>query len=474
MIRALRETSPGLTIAVLVASAALAVLFAWLDPHFGEVQVHSWMFTAACGLVALVAWLAWPSFFSLGAGSLPGLFTASVFTMLVLPMPWLVPLLSDWNWWNWIAAVGLAFTFTMLGIVVVPLAMRGDSFADKRVHRAVEGEMAAALMLFAVCIVCAAYYVFTVRDFALFAALRGNANATELVMLRENALKLLEGPIVKVVSYLRALLFPFATTMLFVIAWTRRAPAIWALFGAAFALNMLMAVISLEKLYAVMLLIQMFLAWTFVTTRKVSHGVLLMSGMAVAAIYLIINLAFFDLDSISLWFDIYTQFIWRIVAVPAALVGAYIDYFSHNDLLMGRTLPIISKFISEPVWIENIICKEYFIGDDTCHANAGYIAYLWADFGWFGVTGGAFLAGLLISGFQAHFFKAPPTAARAALRATLGVHILTVSLSTFTGFAVWAVTALLLNWLIDAVARVSSKGLGSYVLPVAPRIGRHA
>lgn len=414
----------------------------WLDPHVESYTLYAIVTVVACGAVAVAAWSRWPGFFELERASLAPLFTLSVFILTVFPLPFIVPLLTDWVWETWIATVGAAFIFSVLGIVFVRLAAPPLE-ASKQPHRSGEGELVVAIGLLVLCFAATAYWMRSVGDFAVFAAVRGGTDAAELLDLRENAHKLLEGPLVRVVAYLRGLVFPFTTTMLLVVALTRRTAILWALFAMAFAANFFVTIVSLEKLYAVMLLLQMLFAWLLFTSRRIRYAVLFAAVIAVFLIYLLITYLTKNPDDVNFGYNIYSGIVWRVAAVPAALVGSYIDYFTYNDFMMGRSLPIVSKLFSDGLWIENEICRQYWGGGETCNANAGYMAYLWGDFGWFGVTIGAFIAGAVLAAIQNYSLDMPPTATSAAARSTMAVHVLTVSMSAFGGFATWALVTIL-------------------------------
>jgi oligosaccharide repeat unit polymerase len=439
---------------VMVVAVVLGVL--WLSQQIDDPEAYAAVCTTFCALLSVGVWSHWRSVFTFNNVSLPGLFVASVFPIVILPLPAVIPLLSEWSWWSWVTVVTVAYTFTLLGIIFVPLAMGRHAAGIRRPHRAVPGEAEVAFFLLIVCCAMSLYWILSVGNFALGAALSGGATTDELKDLREHALKLLDGPVVKVVSYLRNLVFPFTTTMLFVIAFTRKTKLSWLLFAVSFTANFVMAIISLEKLYGVMLLLQMFFAWMLVNSKRVSYGVFVAAGLSVAGIFLLVSWAFLDPETSDVWFEIYSTFIWRIMLAPAAVVGGYIDYFTHNDYLLGQTLPFINKLFEHPVWIENIVCQEYFGGGDTCHANAAYIVYLWADFGWIGVVAGGFTAGLIVSALQRYGMNAKPSAAGAALRATMAVHVLTVGFASLAGFATWAGMGIVFTLAVSVAANLLS------------------
>lgn len=108
-------------------------------------------------------------------------------------------------------------------------------------------------------------------------------------------------------------------------------------------------------------------------------------------------------------YEIFVSIFVRLFYGPSKVLLAYVDYFSNNEYLWGKTLPIIAKyFLGGRVWIENIIGLTYFDSwIESIHANVGYTGYFWADFGWMGVIIGSLLAGFLLQLIQLTIYYLP-------------------------------------------------------------------
>src|SRR5688572_12089770 len=192
--------------AIIALSIAPVLWFVLAADPVDEPTAYATLAMVACAVATISAWALFPRFFSLDAISLPSLFAISTFALIVFPLPVVVGLLPEWHWQTWFGAVAAAYVLTLLGIASYALASRSESDATVRMrYRALEGEAFVAICLLAISLLATAYWMITVRDFALFTALRGGATAGDLLELREGAHKLLEGPIARVVTYLRGL-----------------------------------------------------------------------------------------------------------------------------------------------------------------------------------------------------------------------------------------------------------------------------
>jgi oligosaccharide repeat unit polymerase len=389
-------------------------------------------------------WAAFPHIFDLRTFRLPGILVAVYLGMLLLPAPWIYADSPGFARDAYLAILIVSLLFTVAGVVAVELVYptphtQIQTWMLKHIQICPGLKwMLVGLLLF--CLLILSVYLLSVGTLPVIQALRGGRSSLELAQSREDAFKLLPHALKSSVSYLRTMLFPFSTLMLFVVTlhmrhWYWRLTFLLSLSG-----NLLLAGATLEKSPVMALIVILSITWFIDRGRRISSRSLLLIGLCGLAfpIFVLFAISGFNAE----WGRVADNLVYRIFYAPTQVVLAYVDYFANGaPFLYGRTLPIISKYLpGGTIWIENIISMRYFYsGIDSGNANAGYPAYLWADFGWIGVVIGAFWAGVALQIVQAFIVRLPKSPPTMALQSILVWQTLMLSSLSFAGWFEWLV-----------------------------------
>jgi oligosaccharide repeat unit polymerase len=370
----------------------------------------------------------------------PGIFVYSYMLIILLPLPFVAVNFPGKAQPVFIFATCLGFLSTLGGIVFVqllaPISRRQTlAWMSKEAFNP-PIMMWLSIALLVVCLAIFALYVHQIGDLPILQAIRGNSNTMDLVNARESALKLIPGRIRYVYSTLRNMLFPYVTLLLFVNALIRRNWTTRVVFIVAFCCNMLLAVATLEKSLAGANLIMLAFAWLITRGKKLSIRYILLLGIfafvfPVFALYAIYQ---FNIDLSR----VLNAIVNRIFVLPAEVLYHYYAFFpDRHEFLLGRTLPYVSKLFPGGAFpITNTIYLFMYPSSEVGSggANVAYIGGLWADFSWFGVIAGGFIAGAVIQGLQVLIVRLPKSAPSVVLQATLAywvVMLTSISLPDF-------------------------------------------
>ncbi len=410
--------------------------------------IMDWSFGAsiaaltATGTLAIMA--GWPHLFDIRTFRLPGILVVGYLGMIVLPMPWVYADFPNLARNNYVIVITLTLICTLLGILAgnmifyLPAHRIRQWMAAPAFHIPSLGILVFSLLVF--CLLLLTIYILKIGTLPVISAIMGGSSKFELAQAREDAFKLLDKSLRTPISYLRTMLFPFATLMSLVLAIQTRRPIWRALFVVSLLGNLILAGATLEKSPVMALVIMIFATWLITGGWTVSPRVaIVIAVMGLAFPIFVVSANYgFSVDAQRL-----SQLLFRrIFYAPTEVILAYVDYFSGTaGFLWGRTLPYISKLLpGGPVWIENIIGLRYFYtGIDSINANGGYPAYLWADFGWFGVIVGGFVVGLILQSIQVLVMRVPKSAPTIALQSLLIWRTFMLTSASFGGWLDWAI-----------------------------------
>jgi oligosaccharide repeat unit polymerase len=403
-----------------------SLLFLLLSPvlFLSETSSNSWdqSWFHAAGFVSLTLSLVLVTIskfvylFDIRLFQLSGFTVIFYVVMLLLPSPWVYADHPNLHRDNYLVIVIISLLLTMLGCILYSslfFTLSGFKNKSKKwlnqetiTMSIIDKYYVLVLLIFSIVILIA--YIRELGVLPILQAISGQYTSLELAQSREDAFKLFESPIKKGVGYVSALIFPLLTTVLLVKTEKSRNKKIWSfIFILSFICNIFLASITLEKSPVAILLIQLFLAWLLLKKEKFSIRLLSMI-ISISLSFPVFVIFTVNSFKISIY-EIFDSIFVRLFYGPSKVLLAYVDYFSNNEYLWGKTLPIIAKyFLGGNVWIENIIGLTYFGSRiESIHANVGYPGYLWADFGWMGVIIGALLAGFLLQLIQLTIYYLP-------------------------------------------------------------------
>jgi oligosaccharide repeat unit polymerase len=347
---------------------------------------------------------------------LSGFTVISYVFMLLLPSPWVYADHPNLRRDNYLVIVIISLLLTVIGCILCSgLFFKLSGFKNKSkkwlnqktiTMSIIDKCYVFVLLIFSIVILIA--YIRELKALPILQAISGQYTSLLLAQSREDAFKLFESPIKKGVGYVSRLIFPLVTTVLLVKIGESGKKNIWTfIFILSFMCNIFLASITLAKSPVATLLIQLFSSWFLLKKQKLS---ILLSSMviSVSLFFPVFVISASSNFTISIY-NIFTAIFVRLAYTPSKVLLAYADYFSNNEYLWGKTLPIIAKyFLGGHVWIENIIGLRYFAsGIESISANVGYPGYFWADFGWVGVIMGSLSAGFLLQLIQLTIYSLP-------------------------------------------------------------------
>jgi oligosaccharide repeat unit polymerase len=381
----------------------------------------------------------WPHLFDLRTLRLPGFFLASYLVMIIIPatLVYFNPQFQERR--TFLLATNLGFLFFIFGIVAMGILFPSST---KEVQVWIIKPLLSrskfkpiSIVLLSVCLLSLALYISIVGDLPILKALRGGFSAVDLAFARENALKLIRGPIVYLFTLLRNSLLPFVALLLLVIAISSH-KIIWKfLFVVALISTLIMSVATLEKSPVVLFVVMLFFTWLLANGRrfslKLKHliPIGILAFIFPVAVYLFAGYGAYPEE-------ILRGIIRRLFYLPSEVLYNYFLYFpGEQNFLLGRALPYISKFfLSGPFPVANRVCL-YMRPDNivlSCNANAAYIGYLWADFGWMGILQGSFLCGMVLQGIQLLILRLPKSAPTIAIQAMFVCQVVYLTSTSFT------------------------------------------
>jgi oligosaccharide repeat unit polymerase len=444
----------GLTGMAILLSGWLVCIFNNSTPDLFEAGFITW---ATLFIVAIIVRL-YPHLFDIRTLRLAGFFLASYLVMIVIPAI-LVYLNSQPQLrLTFLLATDLGFLFFILGILAMGILFPSTAkevevwmikpFLSRPIFKPI------SIGLLVVCLLSLAMYLSTVGQLPILLALRGGSSRFDLAFARENALKLIHGSIVYLYTLLRNSLLPFAALVLLVMAISSR-NAIWkSLFFVALVGTFIMSTATLEKSPLVLFVMMLFFTWLLAHRRSFSLKPKHLIPLGILAfIFPVVVYVFAGYGAYPE--EILKGLINRLFYLPGEVLYNYFRYFpGEQNFLMGGALPYISKlFPGGPFPVANKVCLFMYPDNilTSCNANAAYIGYLWAEFGWVGVLLGSFLCGMVLQGIQLLIMRLPKSAPTIAIQAMFACQVIYLTSTSFgdlvdplgRGFVIFLMIAML-------------------------------
>jgi hypothetical protein len=389
-----------------VAGAAVIATLSWSDrlPQAGVVEAtvlllgaSLWLMQRETGLLDLrrmtipgvwywtyLAMLLVPSLFVQAQHAGPGriAFLVGVESLLVtVPLGvWLVNRLSDFR----VAEIERFYARDF-----------DEPAAGEREFRWCAGGLVAALLV-------TAAYLAEVRTVPLFYMLMHPGENVTLVLLREDAFKLLSSPLVPLYYLLRVLGYPLlilVTLGFYLRVRTRR----WLLlFLGSLAGGLFFAALAIAKAPVAVIVLLLCLFLFALYARRLSNRVLLLAGLAGSGLMVLFPLTVVLLISAGSGVSAGIALLAlgrRLFYLPSEVVYWYFTLFPGNvGFLHGRTIGKLAWLLGWPYFNAPNYVGLYGLGTwiESVNANGAFIGTLHADFGFAGVVLGGVAAGALM------------------------------------------------------------------------------
>lgn len=278
------------------------------------------------------------------------------------------------------------------------------------------------LMLLGAALLLTLLYVLEVRRLPLFYLILHPGAYDQLVLLREESLKLLASDFRYAYYVLRSTLYP----ILILVAlgrYLRTRTAVWRnLFVFTLAIGLIYSALSIAKSPVTNLVLMLALFWYLKRRGKFSVKYA-MTGVALFLVFpvFVVVLEQPDLVNVGGALQVIGE---RLFQLPADILYYYFQAFpTVVPFQHGATIGVLSTVLGKtPFDDANFIGRYmYAHGMSSVTANAPFLGSLYADFGFPGVLVGGFLAGLVMQAVQVRIARAPKDTANLALQAFLFV-----------------------------------------------------
>jgi hypothetical protein len=316
----------------------------------------------------------------------------------------------------------VGYVFTLLGAALV--ARLGHGWVAKEGRRSSMLQRCAAAGALASGLALLGYYLVVAGQPPILLAARGTRGIA-LAKARQDAVVSLTNPLARYgFNFTRLYLLPVASGALIVI-WRRRRTLTSAVAAVAVtSVALVAASLTLEKSPVVRLVLIVIVSLMIGTGLRVRLRVLGLIVALIVAFPLIVlsvgNPESSVLSLVKLFGD-------RIFVDPARTLYHYFQWAPEesNGFLGGRLLPFVGRLAGPEVKVTEIISNRIF-PDATVqgNANAAFVGNLWVDFGWWGLTIGAFFTGLAIAVLQRALGTIRNNAVGAAVSALLALQVL--------------------------------------------------
>lgn len=329
----------------------------------------------------------------------------------------------------YMAAVDSALITVPLGAMAVNITTGFQKLSIRRYFRAPVALdtgrnrlLTGFLLLVCVALALTVLYVVEVRSLPLFYLVFHAGAYDELVLLREESLKLLTSDLRYAYYVLRSTLYPILILVAFG-RYLRTRTALWRnLFFFTLAIGLVYSALSIAKSPVTNLVMMLALFWYLKRGGKIS----VKSGVATAALFLVfpvfvVVLEQPDLVNVGGALSVIGE---RMFRLPAEILYYYFQAFPEvAPFQHGATIGLLASALGKvPFDDANFIGRYmYAHGMPSVTANAPFLGSLYADFGFLGVLVGGFVAGLIMQAVQVHIVRAPKDTLRLALHAFLFV-----------------------------------------------------
>jgi len=403
----------------LLAGACAVAGVAWLDrfPEAGMLEITAALFTVSLcwmqretGVLNLrlltiagvwfwtyLAMLLIPSLFVQGEHSGPTrvIFLAGVESLLItVPFgTWLVNCITGFR------------------VVEIERFYRRDS-EDRQVG---EREFRWCLGGLAVAALLTLAYLAEVRTVPLFYMLRHPGESTTLVLLREQAFKLLASPLMPLYYLLRVMGYPLLIQVTLGFYLRERSRRWLLLFAASLGGGLFFAALAIAKAPVATIVLMLCLFLYMIYVRRISTRTLLLAGLAGSCLMVLFPLTVVLMVEAGSGVSAGIALLAlgrRLFFLPSEVIYWYFTLFpGSDDFLHGRTIGKLAWLMGWQYFNAPNYVGVFGLGSwiESVNANGSFIGTLYADFGFAGVVIGGVVAGGLMQWLQVRLTRGPKT-----------------------------------------------------------------
>lgn len=269
------------------------------------------------------------------------------------------------------------------------------------------------LILFAVGLL--GLYIITTPAIPLFYLLTGGTDSLELAVMREESFKLRRGFAVYLFQWNRALFFPYLAMLTY--AYSRLYPKLSTklLFIVVLPLALFNNALSTAEAPVAEVLLGVFLTHYLIEKGRISVRLVLLAFLVVFAYSIILpvvvdQVPLAQVPAVAL--STYVKILNRFTLETAERISWYVDLFPRtHDFLGGTSMRPIALLTGQGHFnLPNYVFRQAFPARlSTGHANAPFIAHLYANWGFLGVLVGSFLIGWSLESLQVYLVRSKKT-----------------------------------------------------------------
>jgi len=257
----------------------------------------------------------------------------------------------------------------------------------------------ALIVIYISCIGIFLLYLSQTPIIPLIELIRHPGDLSMLTMAREEAFKLLKISVFEryLFTWLRSLLLPIGTVgsfYLWLVSRENRNLVLSILYALT---GLLVNSITLEKSPTAALMLTIIVLF-YLKKGKLNLKFIAVSFLIVFTVPFFIMIMLHSAEK-NFLYVVWITFLYRIFIVPAEVLYHYFEIFPDiHEFLLGRSSQVFSWLYYDGTFpLSNYVARIWWRAPQaTTLANANYIGYFWADFGFWGVVVSTFLVGLVI------------------------------------------------------------------------------
>jgi hypothetical protein len=355
--------------------------------------------------------------------TIPGFWLATYLATLVGPSYFVFVNETSASRYPYIIAVYATLIAVVVGVLLVNLVCRfRRAEVDRYFLAPVMGrrEQSPAFSVVSVglvgCLVVAAIHVSEVKTIPLLYLIQNPGDSWNVALLREDSFKLLDSPLTYLYTWVGSLLLPLVCMISLGFYLLSRRRSWLLLFLSALGSGLLYAGMTVAKA-PVATVVLLLLLFVYLYRGGRLTGLTAIGPLLVLLYpFVVVMTAYWETLTVQgaliALFD-------RMFYLPAQVVFWYFELFAPGSL-GGATSQNLAWLMG---WnhfdIANYVGLHGLGYKGSVTANAAFIGYLYADFGWIGVLAGATLAGAIMQACQVYLVRRPKTVVSVAIYAYL-------------------------------------------------------
>jgi oligosaccharide repeat unit polymerase len=249
----------------------------------------------------------------------------------------------------------------------------------------------------------------------------GTQDYFDLIIQRENSLKLLNSPLRYFYILLRDSYFPLIIVFFLTIYLVYKSKNYFLFISIAFILALIYSVFTIAKAPVAIIFFLVLLCYYLYKSGQVSKIYLAISPVIVFAFPIfVVRMIFGYAENERGFFDAIVGLWSRIFLRPAYGLYNFFEIFPYEmDFVYGRTIGKLTYILGrEPLDLNTILVNHAYNSDalklKSLNMSGGFIGYFNADFGLIGVIVLCFFTGIFLQSIQIYFLRKKKTPARFA------------------------------------------------------------